>query len=364
MSSLSRLVELFNRANEAKLATGVGYLRQLREFYPLTRAPNFLGPSEYFDYRLYEPSLTSAAKRQFVGYRSERIYSRLNTSSWHGAANDKVLFEQVMIAAGFKTPKTLAIYHPWRVAGEYCEHVRTREDLKRFLVKIETYPVFVKPVHGLFGRGASLITGYEPETELILTRGHDRISVDEFLSWLERDSRVGMLFQAMLKPSTAVEQVCAERLSSVRMIVLTGDDGPKLFRANWKLCTGTNIMDNTEGWTNGNIVAAVDHTSGIVLGAYRGVDGRQLSIDQHPDTQVPLLGLKVPNWDAMKEYVESAARVFPGLRFQAWDIADTTSGVCAIEVNLATFHTVHATQLVSRQGFLDARLTKELAALE
>ena len=136
MSSLSRLVELFNRANEAKLATGVGYLRQLREFYPLTRAPNFLGPSEYFDYRLYEPSLTSAAKRQFVGYRSERIYSRLNTSSWHGAANDKVLFEQVMIAAGFKTPKTLAIYQPWRVAGEYREHVSPREDPMRLLLQL------------------------------------------------------------------------------------------------------------------------------------------------------------------------------------------------------------------------------------
>lgn len=361
MSIISRLFHLSKCANQAKRESGIGYFQQVAECLLLARAPNLVGPAEYFDYRLYDPALSKAEKKQFLGYKAERIYARLNQVSWHGTANDKVLFEQVMITSKLEIPKTLAIYHPWRMAGKHCDHVRNAADLERFLTNNKTRPLFVKPIHGLFGRGTELLAGYEPETRLVLTQGQGKVPLDQFHAWVETNSRVGMLFQAVLEPSQEVRKVCGERLSSVRMIVLIGESGPTLFRANWKLCTGKNIMDNTEGWTNGNVVAAVDHRTGLIQGAFRGIDGAQIPTSTHPDTQAQLLGLKVPNWEDMKAYVENAAKAFPGLRFQAWDIAATSDGVCAIELNLATLHTVYATQLVSHQGFLDETLARELA---
>lgn len=360
MSIISRLGNLIKWARNAKEVSGTGYAKQLIEFYSLSKSPNCLGPAEYFDYQLYDRALTTADKQKFVGYRTEQIYSQLNVDSWHGVANDKVLFEQVMIAAGFNIPKTLAVYHPWRVAGPYCEHLRNLDDLENFLKRSSTFPMFVKPIHGLFGRGTKLVTGYLADSRTVLAHANEALSIEDFHQWLESNSRDGMLFQAMLKPSPEVAKICAERISSVRMIVLIDDEGPRLFRANWKLCTGANIMDNTEGWTNGNLVAAVDHTSGMVQRVYRGVGGQQIRVESHPDTLVPLVGIKVPNWDAMKAYVEEVAKAFPRLRFQAWDIAATENGICAIELNLATMHTVHATQLVSGQGFLDTQLATEL----
>ena len=98
----------------------------------------------------------------------------------------------------------------------------------------------------------------------------------------------------------------------------------------------------------------------MVQRAYRGLNGTRVEVSEHPDTKTPLIGLKIPHWDEMTSYVESIARVFPGVRFQAWDIAATSSGICALELNLATFHTVHATQLVSQKGFLDDRLASAL----
>lgn len=360
MSIISRLGNLIKCAREAKKVSGIGYVQQLIELYRLTKSPNCLGPAEYFDYRLYDRALTDADKQKFVGYRTEKIYSKLNPESWHAVANDKVLYEQIMIAAGFSIPKTLAIFHPWRVAGPHCEHLRNLDGLENFLKCNSAYPMFVKPIHGLFGRGTKLVTGYLADSRTVLAHGNEALSIEAFRQWLESNSRDGMLFQAMLRPSKEVAAVCAERISSVRMIVLVDDDGPRLFRANWKLCTGTNIMDNTEGWTNGNLVAAVDHTNGTVQRVFRGLGGRQVSVDRHPDTLVPLVGIKVPNWDAMKTYVEEAATAFPRLQFQAWDIAATDNRICAIELNLATMHTVHATQLVSHCGFLDARLAAAL----
>lgn len=361
MSIISKLLNLTKRSHNAKQESGVGYLRQLGEFIALARSPNLIGPSEYFDYRLYDPALSAQEKRQFLGYKAERTYSRLNHASWHGTANDKILFEQVMITAGFAVPKTLAIYHPWRVAGPYCLHIRTRDGLGNFLAGLTEFPIFVKPVHGLFGRGANVIVRYDAAKKTVATHDNPRMSLEEFHNWIETNTKVGMLFQKMMVPSPEVQQVCGSRLSGVRMNVLCDSNGPRLFRANWKLCTGNNIVNNIEDWTNGNVMAAVDHTTGFITAARRGIGGEPVAVDEHPDTRAPLIGAKVPNWDAMRSFVEDAARAFPGLRFQAWDIAATEDGICAIELNLATLHTVHATQLVSHQGFLDKQLSKALA---
>lgn len=362
MSIVSRLFKLFNESRRAKQESGVGHLRQLIHILSLAQSPSRLGPAEYFEYRLFDRALSFQTKGQFLGYKTEGIYSKLNQPSWHGTANDKILFEQVMIASGLAIPKTIAIYHPWRVAGPYCQHVRTRDDLEHFLNDNQNFPIFVKPVHGLFGRGANTICAYDAQEKMVIMHNNSKMSLAEFHHWVESNTRVGMLFQNMLLPSSEVQRVCGKRLSSVRMIVLCDEYGPQLFRANWKLCTGNNLVDNTEGWTNGNIVAAVDHTTGLIQAAYRGIEGDKIAIDEHPDTHVRLVDLKVPNWEAMKDYVENAARAFPGLRFQAWDIAATTNGICAIELNLATLHTVYATQLVSNRGFLDDKLVRALKA--
>lgn len=361
---MSAFMHLLHCAKTAKEASGVGYLRQIADCLVLARPPSRIGPDEYFDFRLYDPSLPMNAKREFIGYKAEVDYSRLNLSSWDATANDKVLFEQVMLAAGHFSPPNFALFHPWRVAGEHCANIRNRDDLHHFLEKCADYPLFVKPVHGLFGRSTAVISAYDDEHRTIQLKGSGEQTLDQFHVWLESNSRQGMIFQKMLQPSEEVRQICGERLSSVRMIVLCDDDRPRLFRANWKLCTGNNFVDNTDGWRNGNIVAAIDHANGLVQQAYRGVSGKRSEVAQHPDTHASLIGLKVPNWDAMQSFVENVARAFPGVRFQAWDIAATSEGVCALELNLTTLHTVFATQLVSHKGFLDQRLVNAMQRLK
>ena len=354
-----QLLRLIRRSRDAKARSGVGYVRQMVQIMSLARKPNLIGPDEYFEYCLYDPKFSLAERREFVGYKAERFYSKLNLSSWDATANDKVLFEQVMLASGFSSPKNLALFHPWRIANPDCEHIRNVDHLHCFLSGAE-FPLFVKPVHGLFGRGTAVIEQYDSDKRALVLSGGQELFLDEFFLWLQSSTREGMLFQRMLIPSQEVVNVCGERLSSVRMIVLCDQDRPSLFRANWKLCTGENVVDNTDGWRNGNIVAAVDHVSGMIQRAYRGLNGTRIEVSEHPDTKTPLIGLRIPHWDEMKTYVESIAKVFPGVRFQAWDIAATSTGICALELNLATFHTVHATQLVSHKGFLDDRLVRVL----
>lgn len=354
-------LKLFLRSREAKLRSGVGYLNQLAEMISLVRSPNFVGPEEYYEFGLYDRKLSKEEKHKFIGYKAERYYSRLNRTSWDATANDKILFEQIMRASGFASPKNLAVLHPWRSAGADCEHIRSIVQLHSFLSDKTVFPMFVKPVHGLFGRGTAILRSYTTEKQTVAFQSGCEMRLEEFFSWLGTQTRDGMLFQKMLKPSDEVRKVCGSRLSTVRMIVLCDRDKPTLFRANWKICTGYNLVDNTDGWRNGNVVAAVDHLNGMVHRAFQGRNGERVEVLQHPDTHAPIVGIKVPNWDEIKAYVEAVARVFLGVRFQAWDIAASSDGIQALELNLATFHTVYATQLVSKKGFLDDRLAKVMA---
>lgn len=73
----------------------------------------------------------------------------------------------------------------------------------------------------------------------------------------------------------------------------------------------------------------------------------------HPDTGIQLVGAEIPDWGAIVELALKAARVFPGLRLQGWDIVCTTDGIVPLEVNLVTGRTAYYHQLTMKRGLFD-----------
>ena len=71
----------------------------------------------------------------------------------------------------------------------------------------------------------------------------------------------------------------------------------------------------------------------------------------HPDTGRPITGTAIPDWEALSTLVELAARLFPGIRTQSWDIALTDKGPIPLEVNFGG--DLNLTQLASGKGVLD-----------
>ena len=57
----------------------------------------------------------------------------------------------------------------------------------------------------------------------------------------------------------------------------------------------------------------------------------------HPDSQAPIVGAKIPNWDGLKEEILELANKMPYMHFIAWDILITDSGeMCIIEANTSS----------------------------
>jgi hypothetical protein len=217
------------------------------------------------------------------------------------------------------------------------------------------YPFFGKPAKDSFGGGASSVDAIDRARDVLVLRSGEEIGVDEYVQQvpaargaghrLQRfRSRYhsGFLFQERIVQHPLIERLTGGRTTSLRLVVLVGPDGPRLFRATWKVAVANNITDHLM-YRSGNLKCPIDRATGrvekVVQGRGRDADdvyalgyqGR--SIEAHPDTGERLLDVVIPNWQETVALCLHAAAAFPGLRYQAWDVAIGASGPLFIELN-------------------------------
>ena len=84
-----------------------------------------------------------------------------------------------------------------------------------------------------------------------------------------------------------------------------------------------------------------------------------MSLDEaHPDTKRSIVGTLIPQWEALKRLVVSAAEILPGIRTQSWDVALAAEGPVLLEVNYGG--DLNLAQLAHGAGVLDERYTEHL----
>ena len=333
-----------------------GVLAQVSDIVRLRLGPTKLGADDYFLYRLWDDAqYPFDAKREFVGWRLSRELDRcLNDEASRKYANDKLEFARAMRAAGLATPAIRAVYGERSPGLEGVLSLSDRAQSAAFLQDPELYPVFMKPVHGTYGRGGFSALSWDASAQRIVlgdgsSKSPEQVAEDFTQAWAH-----GYIVQELLQPHPEVVAVLGERLSSLRVIVLLVAGEPRIFRAVWKLPTGRNMSDNFMHGELGNLIANIVIQTGRIDSAVGMRNGRTEAIPQHPDTAVALTNLKVPLWDEVTEYCKKAAQLFPGLRMQHWDIALTPDGPVALEVNVEGSMDLH--QLAGGGGVYNATL--------
>ena len=347
---------LFHSARRVRESNGIGYVRQIREILRLRRELGRLGPAEYYDYRLFLDALPYAVKRQFLGWRGEKQLESLNEVPWHALANDKLAFYAAMQGLGIPIPRTVVVYHErHRYFGSvpcFCD----RRGLADFLRRNAHWPLFAKPVHAAYGKGTALISGYIPQDDALRFADDRTRPVDQYVGDLLDPGELGHIFQEVLQPHAAMEAICGKRLSSVRVMTLYRATGAQIHRVIWKIPVGANITDNYHHGAAGNLIAAVDPTTGVASPPVIGIGLDWRRVEQHPDTGVRLTGVLLPQWEAVKEVALNGTRALPGLKFQHWDIAFALSGPTALEVNLYAGGGTDISQVAGTNGLLDSEL--------
>lgn len=354
---LKSVANLIAAGFKAKRTSGRGLLSQCVEMARLWHLPNRISPSEYYDFNLYDDrQFDWAAKRRFLGWQSP-VITGLQKTQWHALANDKLAYYGMMAGLGFRIPHIFAIYNRnERFFGDTPVFKNPRL-LADFLRTQCPFPFYGKPAHGFYGEGNVLCTAYVPESDAMRMASGALVKVDEFVTGIPDRSDRGYLLQQVLEPSPRVAALVGNRLSTVRIVVALTQTGPRVVFAEWKIPTGDNIIDNFHDGATGNLIAMVDLETGCIqrIALPDGTITSDPSL-AHPDTGALLAGIAVPDWRAMIDLTLSAARAFPGLRLQGWDIADTTNGLVPLEVNLVTGRTAYDHQHFMAKGLFDEDL--------
>ena len=359
---LSKIAKILHYAATVQRQTGKGLTRQLREVLTLAIGSNHLGAAEYYEFEVFNDEyFSNSGKKRCVGWRaSTQVDNTLNDGYWRASANDKVLNYALLAHYGFPIPETIATYSPTQRAVANEPVLTSVLALEKFLRDPMPFPVFVKPIHGSYGRGTFLLTAFDAPGDCFIDAQGKSIHLSTLVEACQTQQYNGMLFQKCLRPHPTVQSLAGPSTSCIRVIVARTAQGPVVHTVFWKIARVHNITDNFCMGETGNLLAAVDKETGVVQRVVTGLWPEGREVTQHMDTQQQLVNFVLPDWISAMKMVLSASRHFPGLRLQHWDVAFCEFGPVLMELN--TEADLGVPQFLSRTPFIDDRLAAILEA--
>ncbi len=96
----------------------------------------------------------------------------------------------------------------------------------------------------------------------------------------------------------------------------------------FRVGVGDSVVDN---YAHGGCVYEVQLETGRIISPSLKKDGSEVFI--HPQTDIYMLGRKIPYWDTVCNGVKQAHSMLPECRFIGWDVAITEDGIELIEGN-------------------------------
>lgn len=317
--------------------------------------PGKLSLDEYLYYGLHNPDLSSKAINRFVGKNIQnKMHWKCNDPAWFAIAHNKFILHSLLSANGIAHPKLqLAAMHNGMQSTGTVTNL-DENSLNEFLSNKAVYPLFAKPIEGMYSIGAMRIDGYN--NGIVNTARFGQIPLEIFLNYISTVDDKGYLFQELLTPAADWSSQFGINLPSIRLTTICEDDSPSIHMATIKIPNGAYDADNF--WRDGNLLAPVDLKTGMLGKAVITTPEGAHQIDDHPVSNKPISGYAITEWEDACNLVLRAASLSPGIKTQGWDIALTDKGPIALELNFGGDLNLH--QLAHQRGVLDNRLIMHL----
>ena len=332
--------------------SGVSPFRQFADIFRLKGGKTRLTAKEYYEFQVYDPTLTPAQKRDFVGEKgSFALNLRLAPPGLTNMRNflaDKVGLTAMMGALGLPTTTMQAAFAPTRGFGT-LPTLRNAADVATFLTTHARFPLFGKPVRGSQALGSVLITAVQDGTA---TLGNGQtVAIAKLAEEIARNTTYGYVFQDAVTPHAQIAALTGTQpVSTVRVVTVNHTDTPEVLYTVWKLPSPTAMSDNF--WQKGSLISLVDPATGTVQRVRYGSGPDTQWVDTHPVTGAQLTGAILPEWHSVLDLARAAHATVPDNGILGWDIAITPQGALLIECNENTGHALY--QLASGRGVLNA----------
>ena len=339
--------------------SGLGVAGLVRAYAGLAFGPGKISFADFVKLRLFDRAFhADAALDSFVGARRNRdlCVTVNHRHDWLGLLTNKVASLSYLDAYGYPVIPVAAIYAPALATGKTTV-LADRAALTDFLMTPEHYPLFGKPVESFQSLGSIGLLACEPGSRTVEKADGTAVPVDALVEEIVTHYAAGYLFQALMAPHPTIARLCGPRLATVRLITILTEDGPRLFRAAWKIPSGGNVADNF--WRAGNLLAGIDIASGRIGQVVAGAGLDAVAVHTHPDTGAALADVIHPDWAAMRDLAIEGARLMRHVPLIGWDIAGTEHGPVIVEMNEAP--DFFLPQFADRKGVLGAEFSAFVA---
>lgn len=188
------------------------------------------------------------------------------------------------------------------------------DDLGKFIDFTKKHTTFiVKPIAENCGHGVRFI---------------DLKDIDENTFFKNTISNGAFIIEEPIAQGTELKALHPESVNTLRVSTFVLNEEVLINAATLRIGAGPSIVDNAG---SGGMYASVDFENGIVQTNARTYLGKEYNI--HPDTQVQIVGYKLPDWKRLLETVTSIAKKEKGTNMVAWDLAWSEKGWIMVEGN-------------------------------
>ena len=136
------------------------------------------------------------------------------------------------------------------------------------------------------------------------------------------------IVEELIEQGEEVAVMHPQSVNSLRVVTFVLNEKVNIIGVTWRIGVGGAVMDNAG---SGGIYASIDFENGFVQTDAINYRGDHFNV--HPDTQVQIIGYKLPQWKDALALIEEMATTVKGTTLISWDIAYSTKGWLMVEAN-------------------------------
>lgn len=193
--------------------------------------------------------------------------------------------------------------------------------------------VIVKPVTGSMGRDVRRVE----RTDDGYAVNDTTVSRDELTEHLSKPEDA--IITEFVEQHAYAERVWPHSTNTIRILTIMDpvEDEPFVACAVHRFGgDGTGPVDN---WSSNGVAAPIDVESGEMIDLLSYSTERGITEHEaHPDTETPVVGRTIPDWETVREFVLGLAVLHRQNPYVGWDVVLTDDGPVVLEGNCAPGH--------------------------
>lgn len=270
---------------------------------------------------------------KYVLYQLDKNNYKLYLSDYHTSMarwinepfnellTNKLIFSDC-VGKYIKVPETYGIF----VSGQF-----TSNSDKPLKLLIDEFDVFVvKTVSGGGGKGVYIINKTN-QNQFVLNHAI-KYNYDELIEFFKTLNNY--ILSEFIEPSDFAKSLNETSVNTMRVLTLIDPKTNKAFVARATQRIGVEASAPQDNFTKGGLSAAIDLETGRLSNCTTHPNTKEHKrYSNHPDTNIKIEGLQIPNWKSIELQILHLANNLPMLKCVGWDFVLSNKGLVAIEGN-------------------------------